>query len=463
VARGTAARDGNGGLAFYGTHTRAGELLVGVVLAYAVLSPAFRRVIETETGVKAVRYGGPAALVGLAWLWHATTLGDPKLFGGITALNALLTGWVILSVTTPGPATTALSSWPLRTLGRLSFAAYLIHWPIYLLIAPPRLDLDSHLLFVLRLAATLAGAAVLLFVIERPFRERLRMPRARLAAVLGSTTAVLAAAVIVLPVQPPPNVSLTIDDGSGPGDLDVVVPSGDEQASIALVGDSLAGALPPGIETWNAEHTDRQFRVHTHITDDCPMSAPGPVRLGGATIGEQTACVGWEPRLPELLDAADADAVVVVGGLGELGDRQIDRDWRHIGDPLYDAWLVDELDGLADTLASADVPVLWATYPHVRVPGDDGDWTSVPENDPQRVDRLNELIQRTVAGRDGFQVIDLVAAAQEFPRGGEFSADYRQDGVTLTQTGSDRVGAWLAGRVEEALDLTPAEPEGGDG
>jgi hypothetical protein len=264
-------------------------------------------------------------------------------------------------------------------------------------------------------------------------------------------------------VQPPPNVSLTIDDGSGPGDLDVVVPSGDEQASIALVGDSLAGALPPGIETWNAEHTDRQFRVHTHITEDCPMSAPGPVRLGGATIGEQTACVGWEPRLPELLDAADADAVVVVGGLGELGDRQIDRDWRHIGDPLYDAWLVDELDGLADTLASADVPVLWATYPHVRVPGDDDDWTSVPENDPERVDRLNELIQRTVAGRDGFQVIDLVAAAQEFPRGGEFSADYRQDGVTLTQTGSDRVSAWLAGRVEEALDLTPAEPEGGDG
>ena len=34
--------------------------------------PAVRRVIETRQGVAVIRYGAPAALVGLAWLWYST-------------------------------------------------------------------------------------------------------------------------------------------------------------------------------------------------------------------------------------------------------------------------------------------------------------------------------------------------------------------------------------------------------
>jgi peptidoglycan/LPS O-acetylase OafA/YrhL len=465
----TAERDGNGGIAFFGTHTRAGEMLVGVALAYAVLSPAFRRIIDTELGQKAVRYGGPAALAVLLWLWHSTSLGDPNLLGGITALNAVLTAWVVLAATTSGPTSTFLGAWPLCTLGRFSFAAYLVHWPIYLTLDSDRIGLDSNILFVLRVAATLAVAAAATYLVEQPFRERLRMPRLNLAGLLGATTVVIVAAVLVLPVQPPPNVSLTIDNGNGPGDLDAVVPSGDgEVGTIALVGDSLAASLTPGFETWDADHADQQVRVDTHVTENCPTSARGPVHLGGRTVGEQAACVGWEPRLPRLLDRADPDAIVVVAGLDELGERQIDREWRHLGDPLFDDWLADELDVLADTLADPGVPVLWATVPHVRMPGADGDWTQLSDNDPARVDRLNELIRDTVAGRDGFEVLDLQAGMQELPRGGEFSTDDREDGRTLTASGADRMVAWLAPRLLEALGVEGASsaqttPEGGGG
>jgi hypothetical protein len=89
--------------------------------------------------------------------------------------------------------------------------------------------------------------------------------------------------------------------------------------------------------------------------------------------------------------------------------------------------------------------------PHVRMPGTDGNWTQVADNDPRRVDRLNELIRAAAAGRDGFQVVDLQAAMQQMPRGGEFSTDDRQDGKTLTAAGADRMAAWLAPRVIEAL------------
>jgi hypothetical protein len=135
---------------------------------------------------------------------------------------------------------------------------------------------------------------------------------------------------------------------------------------------------------------------------------------------------------------------------------------------LFDDWLADELDVLADTLADPGVPVLWATVPHVRMPGADGDWTQLSDNDPARVDRLNELIRDTVAGRDGFQVLDLQAGMQELPRGGEFSTDDREDGRTLTAAGADRMVAWLAPRLLEALGVEGAStaqtaPEGGSG
>ena len=146
----TAGRSGNDGMAYYGTHTRAGELLVGAVLAYAVLSPGVRKAIATPAGIKAVRYGAPLALVALAWLWSTTSLYSANLFGGVTAVNAVLTAWVVFAVTIPGPAATVLGSQPLRTVGKLSYAAYLLHWPLYLLIDADRLGVDGPLLFGVR-------------------------------------------------------------------------------------------------------------------------------------------------------------------------------------------------------------------------------------------------------------------------------------------------------------------------
>ena len=460
----TANRAGNDGFAYYGTHTRVGEVLVGVVLAYAVLSPAFRRLMETPRGTSVLRFGPFVALAGLAWLWSTTSLYSSNLFGGITAINALLTAFVVLAVTVPGPASSALGCLPLRAIGVISYAAYLVHWPIYLLLDEDRTGLDSNLLFLARVGATLAVAALVTFALERPIRYRLAVPRGQLGLALGTSLALVGAAALLLPEQPPRNVSLSIDNGTGPGDLEVVTPAagGDEIVRIALVGDGLADTMTSGLATWNADQADQQVRVDTHIAPGCPVSAPGPVRLAGDTIGEDIACVGFGPRLPKLLDASEADAIVVVGGLADLGEREIDRKWRHIGDPVFDDWLADRYDDLADRLAAQDVPVLWATYPHVRLaPGNDGDgdWTTVADNDPLRVERLNQIIHDTVAGRDDFAVIDLDAWTQDLPGGGAFSAEYRLEGRDLTEAGADAAARWL---VPKVLEATGTEPPGAD-
>jgi peptidoglycan/LPS O-acetylase OafA/YrhL len=462
----TADRAGNDGVAYYGTHTRIGEFLVGVVLAYAVLSPAFRRVMETPRGALVLRYGPLVALAGLAWLWSTTSLYSLNLFGGVTAVNALLTAFVVLAVTIPGPATTALGWRPLRALGVISFAAYLVHWPIYLLLDGDRTGLDSNLLFLARLAVTLAVAALLTWAVDRPIRYRLAVPRRQLGVALGASLALVAAIALVLPEQPPRDVSLTVDNGDGPGDLEVVTPAGgDELVRIVLVGDGLAGSMTTGLEAWNAEQPDHQVRVDTHVAPGCPVSAPGPVRLAGETVGDDIACVGFGPRLPKLLDASGADAIVVVGGLADLGEREIDREWRHIGDPVFDDWLADRYDDLADRLAGQDAPVLWATYPHVRIaPGDgEGDWTTVADNDPLRVERLNEIIHDTASDRDGFSVIDLDAWTQDLPAGGAFGAEYRLEGRDLTEAGAAAAARWLVPKVLEATGTKPPPAdEGGD-
>jgi peptidoglycan/LPS O-acetylase OafA/YrhL len=449
----TARASGNDGLAYYSTYTRAGELLVGVVLAYLVLSPRLRRLIESRQGVAAVRLGAPLALVALVGLWTTTSLYSTNLFGGVTLANALLTAWVLLAVTTPGPATNVLGSLPLRTLGKLSFAAYLLHWPIFLAIDDKRLDLPGPALFAVRLVVTLAAAAALTYGLERPLRT-IHLPRPQLVIGLGLSIVVVAVAALVLPEQPPSGVSLAIDDGSGPGDLDVVVPSGDESLSVALVGGSLAGSMTSGFETWNQQNRREQVRVATHVATDCPLGGAGPVHLAGATVGEDTDCTGFTPRLPRLLDAADADVVVVVPSVADLGEREIDREWRHLGDPGYDAWLKERLADLDATLRSHSSHVIWATSPHFRLePRDgEGDWTNVDANDPARVDRLNELIHEVVGGRDGSTVLDLDAWAHRLPRGGEFGADNRADGAELTAAGADAVAAWLVPQLADAVD-----------
>ncbi|HKE77276.1 MAG TPA: acyltransferase family protein [Acidimicrobiales bacterium] len=457
AARSTAARAGNDGIAYYGTHTRAGELLVGVVLAYLALSPGLRRALGGERGSQALRIGGPLALVGLAWLWHSTSLYSTDLFAGVTAVNAALTAVVILAVTQPGALATGLGSVPMRWLGRVSYAAYLVHWPLFLLLDGDRTGMDGVTLFAVRLAATLAAAAVLTFGFERPLR-RSGIAGPQLAAGLGVGLVVVAAAAVVLPQQPPPGVSLDIAHGPGPGKLDVVAPAADEKLSIVVVGGSLAKSLTPGFAAWNDGHPDAQVRVATHVADDCPLAGAGAVRLAGRTVGESTDCVAFAPRLPGLLDAAHADVVVVAPGAAELGDRQIDRQWRHLGDPAYDDWLRQRLADLADELSAHAEKVVWTTSLHVRMgpAGGGGDWTTVAANDPARVDRLNELIRSVARDHKDVTLVDLDAWAHQLPSGGEFGAANRSHGRDLSADGATGAAAYLMPRLLDAAGKSAA-------
>lgn len=437
-------------VAYYGTHTRAGEVLAGVVLAYLVMTPRFRAFVRKPRILSVIRHGGLPALAALLVLWTRLPFDSGFVFQGGTLLNAVLTGWLVLAVTMPGPTSAALGQLPLRKLGEISFCAYLLHGPLFLLVDEDRTSLDGPALFGVQLIVTLVAAAAVAWAIETTFRWRLQLPRVQLAAGLGLTAAILAVMVVILPVNAPANISLSVDDGSDqPGQLDVVAPAGggQEAARVLVVGDESAASLVPGFAAWNEENPDAPLRVDTHVADRCPLSGPWNTRRFGETVEPSIECVAWPFRLPKTLDAADYDVVLVSMGAADLGEREVQRDWRSLGDPTFDQWMSGQIGGLADRLAGPEAPVLWLTLPEMHLlPSDpesgQASWTQYEDNDPDRVHYLNSLLRSTLDGRSDFTVVDFDHWLQ--PQ--EFDPAVRV-GAELTEEGAGAAADWLAPQI----------------
>ena len=484
LAAWTAGRYGNSGLAYYGTHTRAGELLVGVVLGFLVANRNVRGVLDSAVARPIVRFGGVAALAGLAGLWSWVTLGDANLFRGLTLLNAALTSLVVLAcVRNDGPMTFVLGNWPLRMIGKVSYAAYLIHWPLFLFVDEQRFpDMGTRALFAVRVALTLALAVVSYWAVEYPFRRRLRgLTRPRLGMLLAGAVASVALLTVVVPVHGSGDVSLELGDAPPPGEApssfdgeeyqfgtrmdDKIKPFGDNPsiADVLLVGDSVAWSIMPGFAAWNEHHPDQNVTLDTHLSFGCPLSGPGDWLGPRGMTPTWHDCSTWLPDLPKALDRSEPDVIVMAMGLGDIGGREVEGEWRSFGDPVFDEWFAGKVEATADVLGSSGAEVVWLTYPDIRLADPDdptADLDDMEINDPARVDALNAAIRAEVEGRDGFRVVDLNGWVRSWP-GGQFQRDVR-DGVHFTLVGSVYAAGYVAPQALAAMHGEPApEPPPG--
>ncbi|WP_433201222.1 acyltransferase family protein [Dactylosporangium sp. CS-047395] len=401
--------------AYFGSDTRATAMLIGCALATA---PRMHRGI---------------GLAGAAVLAAAMVLVKgqmPLLYhGGFLAVAA-----AAAAVVAAPPAFLAAAA--LRWVGRVSYGGYLWHWPLFAVLNADRTGLTGPRLFALRVAATLAVAAVSFYALEQPAR-RLR------PAPIAVTATVLALALSATPPAPPRRVAW-VSPVAAPSPSATPSHRADRRPGpprVTVIGDSVAwtlGAYWPGAAG---------FTLSNQAVQGCGIATLPDVRYGGALHTNYPYCATWQSRWAGSVAADDPDVVVILLDRWELMDRELDGRWTHVGEPDYDAYLSGQLTRALDATTSHGARIVLLTAPYTRRAErpDGGLW---PEDEPGRVDAWNHLLTRAAATHPSHPaVLDLnhvlcPAGTFTWTVGG---TRVRSDGLHLTPDGVQAVVApWLA-------------------
>ncbi|MEQ8842925.1 MAG: acyltransferase family protein [Acidimicrobiales bacterium] len=263
--------------AYYLTHTRLWEMAMGAGMALTMHKlPTLSR-----WGVEALGVGG---LVLIAYA--AMTFDESTPFPGSMALLPVVGCVAVLVAGSQGGGSVArvLATAPLRLIGRLSYAWYLVHWPSIglLLLARERFDwgLGVGATTAFAVAASFGIAFVLHHAIENPVRH------AHLLRDRSAPNFAMGAALTVAPLLFGALLISSVDRGDGP----VIVAS--ESGAIELV-QTPAEALD--------DDTLASDSCHADIADTTP--ADGCVF--GDTEGERTIVILGDSHARQWVDAID--------------------------------------------------------------------------------------------------------------------------------------------------------------
>jgi len=177
----------------FGTDVRAGELAVGGLLALLV---RHRRAVLERRSV--LDLAGALALVALVVLFLGADYQPPWLLRGGFVLVALVTSTLVVAVLSHGAMHRVLSNGVLVRVGTWSYALYLVHWPIFLVLSPDRVGFDGVGLVAVKVAVAFVVAVTLHLVVEQPLRRRVVAPSTAVLGWLAMSAVVTMAALALL-------------------------------------------------------------------------------------------------------------------------------------------------------------------------------------------------------------------------------------------------------------------------
>ncbi len=457
---------------YFGTDTRAQGLLVGVALAVAV---ELWGPVRSVLGRRAAVVGANLAVLGHIVLVASVSEEDTWLYeyGGflLAALMGALMAFGALQPINRGPAFWILESKPAVWLGKVSYGLYLYHWPIILFLTPERTGLDGNALAAYRLAVSLAVTALSWYLIEQPVLRRKPAPWPMAFATVTSMAVIFVGLLWVTADRPPEIEQIivaapaepgdetgTTDDGGDP-DATAAAEGGDDPATtvpvdrpfkLLVVGDSVPNQVVPALrEQAEVRDLDVQVFDETHI--GCVITRYGDKRPDPDNEGPVgDVCSGWadpveitsvvDPEVvswPTAIEAFQPDAVLLYTSAWDASDRRIPSlgpDWVHAGQEVFDEYALSEYELAADTLTESGATLYWMLGAPLNRP-------VIPQNDPERIERLNELVLEAIDGRENIEVVDYPAFIG--PVGGERDERLRGDGLHLSPEGRDELAAWL--------------------
>ncbi len=422
---------------YYGPDVRAAEILVGALLACAVhagwLRPSrFPSVVATALGL--------LGIAGILVAWHIADISAPGLYRGGFALYSVLSAAVVYAtLADSNPVRAALSTTTLVWLGRVSYGAYVFHWPIFLWLDEDRTGLQHDALFALRVGVTLLLAGLSYRFLEEPIRKGRWLSRRQLASAAVGMVALSAIPVVLA------NPSLF-----RAGDFEEGAPRAEIVLRYAMFGDSLAANLAPEMRSWLK--TRGMVFVGGHVHGGCLLIDRGQWLVGDTwreiPVGCENLLETWDQRV--LLNKPDV-AVVLVGA-SDVRDRRLSKTAKSqaLGDRAVDDVYESTMRRTIERFRARGVKVVWLTLPSLRFRPKNKELAEVAAraSDWARVRRLNSIVARVAADYPRDVVLVDFANHLEEHAGGPFDPDLRSDdGVHFTMGARRSLADWLGPRI----------------
>ncbi|MGZ7013659.1 MAG: acyltransferase family protein [Acidimicrobiales bacterium] len=389
----------------YGTGTRAAEVLAGCLLAVVIYDPRVTIRLAVPGPVRdTINAAGVVAGLGLLAAYALMApAGRITMHGGLAVVAALSSAVVLASIVPEGPVHWLLSRPPVRWLGRIAIALYLIHWPIFVWLSAARTELSIVPLTLLRFAVALAAATVLQLAADRLLHREHAASAApgspsRTLTWMGAVAgAAVVALLLATSLTTPDSPTAQIDTASG---TDTTAPAA--VPTVAFYGDAMATTLEAAAKAYGTT-TGNIAVVPGVAAAGCGIDRDG-TRVGPA--GPEpvpAACTTWETTWASSIAATDPDVVVLVTGLSEVADHQFDPagPWVAPGEASYDYKLYLLMTKAVEVLGAQGARVVWLNMPPFGP-------NSGAAADARRVEAFNAVLAKLAVPTDGsFTIGDL--------------------------------------------------------
>ena len=332
--------------AYYGTDTRAYELLAGALLA--LVPGLFARASQYRRAIRIATTVGVAALLVIA----SSLVHLDAIERGIAVTIVTCVILIAIEAADGGAVKRVLSSSAFVYLGKISYGTYLWHW-IVILVVVRTFSPSPFATFAIACLVATALASLSFEMLERPVRTSRRLDRHRHAVIAGGLAiSVLSAFVLIPKLVDPAKAASSIPGVAGqegltpiPKNLDVAKARGlievqhcvDAPVSdctlvpgpgknMLLIGDSHARAMAPLFRA-----IARRENLHLSVS----MRPGCPWQRGIYSTFEFDLCRQWQDDLyRRVIPSLNPDVIVIVNlAFGNRGRYPafLDADKEHIG------------------------------------------------------------------------------------------------------------------------------------
>jgi peptidoglycan/LPS O-acetylase OafA/YrhL len=406
-------QSGDPSRSYYGTDTRAGQLLLGALLGLALLawSPRDR---AARTGVQA------AGLIGAAFcVWAFVSFEDRESWlyhGGFLLFAAAAALVIAAAVQSWSPLHSVLSLRPVRWVGAISYGLYLWHWPVRVAVTEGRPFFGAHLsgwtLALVRIGLTVGAATLSYYFLELPIRRGL-MLRGRVARVVapvaGLTTAVVIVVATIGATTPPdflvgqptavkPELAPTPTVPLRKSESELGV------SRILLLGDSVAATLGDALQQEAATHG---VALSVHTRPGCGMTTAIPLLDDGSEVPWGQACAGNTAEYQSNAVREVNPDVVLWLSTWETANALANGVAVRFGTPAGDEALLNEFEAARARISKDGARLVMVTVPRAA---DTSEVKPLTERAPSAYPHLNRLLRQFAKRHPGdVAVADLAS------------------------------------------------------